>query len=132
MARNENDMTRIETPNRSAAGLEKEQCNSNPDAIIINEAQLILAEKRTSLAAMRTGIALFILPLSVFSLLIATSRFYNVLHVLYLFIPVAAISLALVLLGSYLIIRAFIRIHRYDRMMENLKSKNCKMAEILD
>ena len=33
------------------------------DALIINEAQLILAEKRTSMAAMRTGIAVFALPL---------------------------------------------------------------------
>ena len=132
MTRNESNSTLTEMHDRSAGGRGNEQCNSNPDAIIINEAQLILAEKRTSLAAMRTGIALFILPLSVFSLLIATSRFYNVLHVLYLFIPVAAISLALVLLGSYLIMRAFIRIHRYDRMMQHLKSKHCKMAEILD
>lgn len=47
------------------------------DAIIINEAQLILAEKRTSMAAMRTGIAVFALPLSVLGLLIATSRYYK-------------------------------------------------------
>jgi uncharacterized membrane protein YkgB len=44
------------------------------DALIINEAQLILAEKRTSLAAMHTGIAVFAVPLSVLGLLIATSN----------------------------------------------------------
>jgi hypothetical protein len=51
--------------------------STESDALIINEAQLILAEKRTSLAAMRTGIAVFALPLSVLGLLIATSRYYD-------------------------------------------------------
>lgn len=54
---------------------------SDPDEVIIDEAKLILAEKRTSMALMRTGIAVFALPLSVLSLLIATSRYYDVVHV---------------------------------------------------
>jgi uncharacterized membrane protein YkgB len=62
--------------------------STESDALIINEAQLILAEKRTSLAAMRTGIAVFALPLSVLGLLIATSRYYDLLHVLPLIVPV--------------------------------------------
>ena len=85
------------------------------DAIIINEAQLILAEKRTSLAAMRTGIAVFALPLSVLGLLIATSRYYDVLHVLPLIVPLGIMLTALIVLGSYLIIRALRNIHHYDR-----------------
>ena len=48
--------------------------------ILINEIQLILAEKRTSLAAMRTGIAVFVLPLSVLSVLVATSKYYDFIH----------------------------------------------------
>ena len=45
--------------------------------ITINKVQLILAEKRTPLAVMRTGIAVFVLPLSVLSALVATSKFYD-------------------------------------------------------
>ena len=41
--------------------------------LILNEVQLLLAEKRTSLSAMRIGIAVFAFPLSVLSVLIATS-----------------------------------------------------------
>ena len=63
-------------------------------AIAINEAQLILAEKRTSLSVMRTGITVLALPLSVMSLLIATSKYYNVLHVLHFIIPLLAINTA--------------------------------------
>jgi uncharacterized membrane protein YidH (DUF202 family) len=105
---------------------------SEPDALIINEAQLILAEKRTSLAAMRTGIAVFALPLSVMGLLIATSRYYDVLHVLHLIIPLAVMLLALIVLGGYLIIRATMNIHRHDRLIQQLKAKHSKLSEFLD
>lgn len=50
---------------------------NNIDPVIINEVQLLLAEKRTSLAVMRTGIAMLALPLSVISVLIATSKYYD-------------------------------------------------------
>jgi uncharacterized membrane protein YidH (DUF202 family) len=93
---------------------------------------LILAEKRTSLAAMRTGIAIFALPLSLMGLLIATSRFYDVLHVLPLIIPLGVMLLALIVLGSYLILRALRHIHRYDRMIHNLKSCHSKLSEFID
>ncbi len=45
------------------------------DNLIFNEIQVLLAEKRTALSSLRTGIAIFALPLSVLSVLIATSRF---------------------------------------------------------
>ena len=102
------------------------------DALIINEAQLILAEKRTSLAAMRTGIAVFALPLSVLGLLIATSRYYDVLHVLPLIIPLAIMLLALIVLGSYLILRALGNIHRYDQLIRQLKTCHSKLSAFLD
>jgi len=47
------------------------------DNMILNEVQLLLSEKRTALSTMRTGIAVFAFPLSVLSILIATSRLYN-------------------------------------------------------
>jgi hypothetical protein len=110
-------------------------CTEDPedtDALIINEVQLILAEKRTSLAAMRTGIAVFALPLSVLGLLIATSRYYDVLHVLPLIIPMGIMLLALIVLGSYLIIRTLRNIHRYDRLIQQLKVCHSKLAEFLN
>jgi len=102
------------------------------DAIIINEAQLILAEKRTSLAAMRTGIAVFALPLSVLGLLIATSRYYDVLQVLPLIVPLGIMLVALIVLGSYLILRALGNIHHYDRLMGQLKACHSKLSRFLD
>jgi uncharacterized membrane protein YidH (DUF202 family) len=106
--------------------------SSESDAFIINEAQLILAEKRTSLAAMRTGIAVFALPLSVLGLLIATSRYYDVLHVLPLIVPLGTMLLALIILGSYLILRALRNIHRYDRLIHRLKTCHSRLSEFLE
>lgn len=52
---------------------------------IINELQLVLSEKRTALSVLRTGIAIFALPLSVVTVLVATSRYYDVFEILGLF-----------------------------------------------
>jgi hypothetical protein len=106
--------------------------STESDAVLIGEAQLILAEKRTSMAAMRTGIAVFALPLSVLGLLIATSRLYDVLHVLPLIIPLGIMLTALVVLGSYLIIRALRHIHHEDRMIRQLKNCHSKLSRYLD
>ncbi|MEW6673355.1 MAG: hypothetical protein AB1427_16760 [Thermodesulfobacteriota bacterium] len=105
---------------------------SELNAIIINEAQLILAEKRTSLAAVRTGIAVIALPLSLVSLLIATSRFYDAFHVLHWLIPLMALNVVLVFLGAYLIIRSLVRIHHYDRLIKEIKRKHSAVAEFID
>lgn len=108
--------------------------SKNPEfnAIIINEAQLILAEKRTSLSAIRTGIAVIALPLSLISLLIATSKFYDAFHVLHWLIPLTVLNVALLFLGAYLIIRSLIRIHHYDHLMKEIKRKHSAVAEFLD
>ena len=101
-------------------------------SIIINGIQFILAEKRTSLAAMRTGIAVFVLPLSVLSVLVATSKYYDFIHVMHLIVPLLFISGALIFLGSYLIIRSITRLHRYDRLILDIKRKQSTIAEFLD
>jgi uncharacterized membrane protein YdbT with pleckstrin-like domain len=110
----------------------KQECEFVPEGIIINEVQLLLAEKRTSLSTMRTGIAVFVLPLSVLSVLIATSKYYNVLQVMPLIIPLFIICVLLVFLGSYLIIRAMIRMRHQDSLILQLKRKHRWIAEYID
>jgi uncharacterized membrane protein YidH (DUF202 family) len=102
------------------------------DSIAINEAQLVLAEKRTSLAVMRTGIAVLALPLSVMSVLIATSKYYDVLHVLHFLVPLGILNLALIFLGGYLIIRSVIRMRHYDRLIHEIKLKHSIIGEYID
>lgn len=98
----------------------------------MNEVQLILAEKRTSLASLRTGIAVLAIPLSIMGVLVATSRYYEVLEVLPLFIPVMAFNLLLLALGCYLVVRAIIKLRREDRMIRDIKRKHSAIAEFID
>ncbi len=102
------------------------------DATTFNEVQLLLAEKRTSLSAMRTGIAVFAFPLSVLSVLIATSKSYEIHEVMHWLVPLLLLNLGLVALGVYLISRAVVRIQRYDRLLDELKRKSPRLAELLD
>ena len=112
--------------------VENENESNDFDNIVISEVQLILAEKRTALSFMRTGIAVFALPLSVLSVLIATSRFYNFSNVLHLIIPLLILCVILIFLGFYLIIRAIIKIRHYDRTINDLKRKHNLLSEIID
>jgi uncharacterized membrane protein YidH (DUF202 family) len=98
---------------------------------IFAEVQLILAEKRTSLATLRTGIAVFALPLSVLSLLVATSKYYEPSRVLHLLLPLLALSAALAILGAFLVVRSIRHIRRYDRLILRLKREHSILAEYL-
>jgi uncharacterized membrane protein YidH (DUF202 family) len=102
------------------------------DALTLNEVQLLLAEKRTALSTLRTGIAVFAFPLSVLSVLIATSKLYQVEKVMQWLVPLLALNLGLVVLGIYLITRAVRHIRHYDRLIDGLKRKHSKLAELLD
>ena len=111
--------------------LDKKQI-ADSETIIINEVQLLLAEKRTSLAAMRTGIAVIALPITVVSVLIATSKYYDIVHVISLLVPLMVICAGLVFLGSYLIIRSVMRIHHYDKHISEIKRQYSTISDFLD
>ena len=93
------------------------------EPLVINEVQLILAEKRTSLAVMRTGIAILALPMSVLSVLIATSKYYEVFHVLHFLVPLGVLMLVLVLFGGHLVVHSIIQMRRHDRLFMNSSSR---------
>src|SRR5882672_10361504 len=93
------------------------------ETLTFNEVQLLLAEKRTALSTLRTGIAIFAFPLSVLSVLIATSRSYEPHEVLHWLVPLLVINAGLVALGVYLIVVAIRRIRHYDRLIDKFKRK---------
>jgi uncharacterized membrane protein YidH (DUF202 family) len=105
---------------------------SESESVAISEVQLLLAEERTSLALMRTGIAVLALPLSVFSLLIATSKYYDAPNVLHLLIPLGVLCLALLAFGIYLVFHALTRIRRITRLIHRIKLEHSTISEYLD
>ena len=97
---------------------------------VYNTVNLLLAEKRTSLAVLRTTIAIFSLPLSVFTVLIATSRYYEISASLHFIIPLFVICLVLIILGLYLIFRSFRRLKDIDHKIQDIKLKEECMRDI--
>ena len=106
------------------------ETNESPqlDALILGEIQVLLSEKRTALSSMRTGIAVFALPLSVLSVLIATSRYYSIGKVM----PLLLLNLGLVVLGTWLVFHSIGRLHHYDRGIRELTQKYRSLAEVVD
>jgi uncharacterized membrane protein YidH (DUF202 family) len=102
------------------------------ESVLIGGIQLILAEKRTSLSVMRTGIAVLALPLGVFSLLVATSRYWSASEVVHLLLGVLVLCLGLVLLGTYLMIHSFLRIRRFEAEIRQLRREHPVLAQFLD
>jgi len=99
------------------------------ESVSISRIQLILAEKRTTLAVMRTGIGVFTLPLSVVTVLVATSRYYNVLETYHLLVPLLGVCAGLVVLGIYLVHRSVRRIRRQDALINKIKQQDPGLAD---
>ena len=101
------------------------------DILSINQVQLLLSEKRTALSVMRTGIAVLALPLSIFSALIATSKWYNVMEVWPLLMLVVGINLGLAVFGVYLIARSMRRMRQYDRLIADIKHSHDSLRRLM-
>ncbi|MDR2455315.1 MAG: DUF202 domain-containing protein [Deltaproteobacteria bacterium] len=102
------------------------------ESMLINEVCLILAEKRTALSVMRTGLAILVLPLSVASVLIAISRYYDPGKVIYLLGPLLGISLLLAVFGFYLIFYSWRRSRNLEAISRGLKRQNPQLSKLCD
>lgn len=120
-------MTREEALESFPAEGPKLSANEN-EAVHISHIQLILAEKRTSLAVLRTGIVVLSLPLSVVTVLIATSRYYDFLDTYHLIVPLLGLCAGLVLLAAYLVQRSLRRIHNQDVLVNKIKKEDPRIA----
>ncbi len=112
--------------------IDLKEIEQKPVKHIINEMQLILAEKRTSLSVLRTGITVLLLPLSVMTVLLATSRYYDIETALQIAIPLALFCFGLFILGIYLITRSVMRIRKYDHSAHMLLHNSEYLSKLLD
>jgi hypothetical protein len=99
------------------------------ESVSVSRIQLVLAEKRTSLAVMRTGIGVFTLPLSVVTVLVATSRYYDFLETYQLLLPLLGICAGLVVLGIYLVHRSVRRIWKQDALINKIKQQDPALTD---
>ncbi len=103
-----------------------------PESVEIARIQLLLAEKRTSLAALRTGIAVFTLPLSVTTVLVTTSRFYDFIENLHYLVPLLLVCIGLVLAGAYLIVVSLVKFQRESRQIARIKDRHRDWQDLFD
>jgi phosphate starvation-inducible membrane PsiE len=70
------------------------------------------------------------LPLSVLSVLIVISRYYDPAQVMYLLGPLLGLCAGLTILGIYLILAALKRIWALNRVIFVMKSQNSQLREL--
>lgn len=114
------------------AALEHVIVENSERSLVINEVMLLLSEKRTSLSFLRTGLGIVVTPLSVVGFLVATSRMYDTLNVIHLLAPLWAVCIVLFVLGMYMIMRALLKVRRYDARIEELKSRDQEVRELIE
>jgi uncharacterized membrane protein YidH (DUF202 family) len=76
----------------------------------------IEAEKRTHLAELRTGIGILTSPLSLLTILIATSDYYSIEGVLWFVIGLVIGIIALAIIGGYLVVWSLISLRNDYRL----------------
>ncbi|MHA2119036.1 MAG: hypothetical protein ACW98J_08955 [Candidatus Thorarchaeota archaeon] len=81
----------------------------------------IEAEKRTHLAELRTGIGILTIPMSLLTILIATSNYYSLQEVFGFIVGLVFGIICLAIIGGYLVAHAFGRI----RSNKKLKQETC-------
>jgi hypothetical protein len=108
--------------------MDEETFDLGPDLEPTGLVQLLLAEKRTSLAVMRTGVSMGLVPLSITTLLVTLSRFYDWLANLHFLVPMYAVLTCLTVLSLYLVGRSVRRIHTIDGQIETLRRSHPALA----
>lgn len=99
--------------------------------LVMSEVQLLLAEKRTSFALMRTGVTVAVVPLSLVSVLIATSGMWNVREVWWMFAPLMVVLALLFALGMYLVGHALHHLAHNDRVLMGLRASDTLLEDLL-
>ncbi len=79
----------------------------------------IEAEKRTHLAQLRTGIGILTIPMSLLTILIATSEYYLIEDVLVFIFSLIIGIICLSIIGGYLVIDALGDLRRNSRLRKN-------------
>jgi uncharacterized membrane protein YidH (DUF202 family) len=90
------------------------------------------AEKRTHLAELRTGIGILTIPMSLLTILIATSNYYSISHVFGYIVALSAGIVLLSLVGGYLVANALKKIRKDDNLRKRCDDLSCLVSEFND
>ena len=106
--------------------------NVDEENLMVEEILVFLQEKRTSLRMIRIGISAVIAQISILGFLIATSKYYEWMQVMHLWIPFALLNLFVLGIAGYFIIGSLIQICRLDRQILRYKKSRGGIANFID
>jgi len=106
--------------------------NDDQSNLIVEEILVFLQEKRTVLRMIRIGISAVIAQISILGFLIATSKYYQWMQVMHLWIPFALLNLIVLGIAGYLIFGSLIRLHQLDRQILKYKESHGIIADATD
>ncbi|MFW9792667.1 MAG: hypothetical protein ACFFEE_00060 [Candidatus Thorarchaeota archaeon] len=87
------------------------------------------AEKRTHLAELRTGIGILTIPMSLLTILIATSNYYSISEVFAFIVGLVACALFLFIVGGYLVYSSLARLRGDNRLRAACDDLTCLVSE---
>ena len=87
------------------------------------------AEKRTHLAELRTGIGILTIPMSLLTILIATSNYYSINSVLSLITGLVIGIIVLFIVGTYMVARSLQKIKSTEKLHDSCKDVACLIEE---
>ncbi len=90
-------------------------------SLILAAIRTIEAEKRTHLSELRTGIGILTIPLSLLTILVATSNYYSVQDVFIFIVGLIIGIILLAVVGSFLVIKSLQRL----RTDHSLRRETC-------
>ncbi|MHA3962981.1 MAG: hypothetical protein AM325_005525 [Candidatus Thorarchaeota archaeon SMTZ1-45] len=90
------------------------------------------AEKRTHLAELRTGIGIMTIPMSLLTILIATSNSYSIGEVLGYMVALVASIIFLFLIGGHLVFSSLRKIRGDNVLRNRCDDLSCLIAEFND
>lgn len=99
--------------------------------LIMSEVQLLLADKRTAYALLRTGVSVSLVPLSIWTVLVATSKLWDPFSALWLLVPIMIMALGLFALGIYLILHALQHVVHIERTMGAIRQSATFLEQLL-
>ncbi len=101
---------------------EIEMLKSSEPRTVLSLIRTIEAEKRTHLAELRTGIGILTIPMSLATILIATSRYYDISQVFLWVIMLTLGAISLILIGAYLAYQAFMKLRENEQFIRKARN----------
>ena len=110
----------------------QDKYNDEMGNLMVEEILFFLQEKRTVLRMIRIGISAIIAQISILGFLIATSKYYEWMLVMHLWIPFTLLNLIVLGVAVYFIFGSLIRIRQLDRQILRYKKIHGEFAGFME